>query len=148
MFERLKAMLHLGEAPGTPLPALDYSHALGALLVKVAMADHAYLFEEIEQIDRILAEACGLDPVRAARMRATCEKLALHGPDIETMAEHIRGAVPLAQRRAAAEALWKVVHADGVTGTHESALVALIEEHLGLGDDALEADRQRLLNTL
>ncbi|EIE50845.1 hypothetical protein AL036_09075 [Salipiger aestuarii] len=148
MFERLKAMLHLGKRPDRPLPDLDASHALGALLVKVALADHGYLFEEIEQIDRTLARAMGLDPVRAARMRAACEKLAKDGPDAATMAAHIREAVPLAQRRAAAEALWDVVHADGITGTDEAAMVARIEEHLGLGDNALEAERLRMLDTL
>lgn len=148
MFDRLKALLHLGKLPDRPLPDLDASHALGALLVKVAQSDHAYLFEEIQQIDRTLAKACGLDPVRAARMRAVCERLAKDGPDAATMAAHIRDAVPLAQRRAAAEALWDVVHADGITGTDESAMVAMIEEHLGLGDDALEAERLRMLDTL
>ena len=71
MFERLKSFFHRVAPPPAPLPELDAAHALGALLVKVALVDDAYLFEEVEEIDHILAEAYGLKPLAAARMRAS-----------------------------------------------------------------------------
>ncbi|MBN9889425.1 TerB family tellurite resistance protein [Salipiger abyssi] len=132
MFERLKAFFHRPAPAPRPLPEMDAAHALGALLVKVAVADRAYLFEEIEQIDRILAEAFDLKPLAAARMRAECERLAFETPGIEEMAERIRDGVDYAHRRAAAEALWKVARADGIGDDVEAALVTLIEERLGL----------------
>lgn len=132
MFERLKTFFHRPAPAQRPLPELDAAHALGALLVKVAMADRAYLFEEIKQIDRILAEAFDLKPLAAAKMRADCERLAFESPGIEEMAERIREGVDYAHRRAAAEALWKVARADGVGDELETALVELIEARLGL----------------
>ncbi|MCR8549861.1 TerB family tellurite resistance protein [Salipiger sp. P9] len=141
MFERLKAFFHLGEIPETPLPEMDAAHALGALLVKVAIADNAYLFEEVEQIDRILAEAYDLKPLAAAKMRAGCEKLAFETPGIEEMAARIREGVDYEHRRAAVEAMWKVVVADGISDNRETEIVNLIEGHLGLERADSEAAR-------
>ncbi|MGR3376834.1 tellurite resistance TerB family protein [Salipiger abyssi] len=139
MFERLKAFFHKSAPAPRPLPEMDAAHAMGALLVKVAMADNAYLFEEVEQIDRILAEGFGLKPLAAAKMRAECERLAFESPGIEDMAERIREGVDYAHRRAAAEALWKVARADGIGDEVETALVTLIEERLGLNRADSEA---------
>ena len=128
LISRLRAFLHLGDsAPAPePLPEPDAQLALGALLVRMARADHAILFEEIEQIDRILAERNGIGPVEAAKMRATCEKLDAAMPDTETFVALIRDAVPYDERRTIAEALWKVALADGVEVAQESALAHLI----------------------
>ena len=141
MFERIRTFFHRGQPPRTPLPEMDAAHAMGALLVKVAIADHTYLFEEVEQIDRILAEAYGLKPLAAARMRAGCEKLAFETPGFEEMAARIREGVDYEHRRAAVEALWKVALADGIENERESDLVDLIEVHLGLEREDSEAAR-------
>ena len=49
MFERIIARLRAPVADFTSMPEADARHALGALLVRVAKADGAYLFQEIEE---------------------------------------------------------------------------------------------------
>ena len=109
MFERLKKFFTHPAPPPKPLPEPDARLALGTLLVRVAMADGAYLFEEVEEIDRILARAYGLKPLAAAKMRADCERLALHIEDDTDMAARIRDAVEYEHRLEKVQALWAVV---------------------------------------
>lgn len=141
MLERLKTFFHLGAPPKAKLPELDARHALGALMVRVAIADHAYLFEEVAEIDRILIEAYGLKPLAAAKMRAECEQIAFAAPGIDEMAALIRASVDYDHRRGTVEALWKVVLSDGITDQREQELVDLIEEKLGLDRDHSEEAR-------
>lgn len=141
MLDRLTALFQRKTAPAAPLPEPDARLALGTLLVRVAMADHAYLFEEVEQIDRILAEAYGLSPIEAAKMRATCEKLAFAMKDDSEMAALVRDAVAYEHRLEKVEALWKVVLADGITDDRETALVDLVEQVLGVARPDSEAAR-------
>lgn len=124
-----------------PLPEPDARLGLGTLLVRVAMADKAYLFEEIEQIDRILAQAYDLNPIEAAKMRATCEKLAFTIEDDNEMAQLIRDCVDYDHRKDKVDALWKVVLADGITDDRETAVVQLVEEVLGVERSDSEAAR-------
>lgn len=135
IIERLKALFTGGEPPDKPLPELDAAHAIGALLVRVAKADHVYLFEELEQIDRILAQRNGLNPVAAARMRADCERLEAEIPDTPRFAAMVRDAVAYEERLAVVRALWAVVLADGIREEHEVALVDLIEDMLGVSEE-------------
>jgi uncharacterized tellurite resistance protein B-like protein len=121
-----------GRTPPPPLPEPDAQLALGALLVRVARADRSYLFEELQQIDRILAARNGLGPIEAAKMRATCERLERAFPDTHHLTALIRTAVPEGERRAMAAALWRVALADGLEAENESALVHLIEAQLGV----------------
>ena len=51
MFERLMARLHRDTPPKEPLATPDARMALGILLVRLAMVDRAYLFEEVEEIE-------------------------------------------------------------------------------------------------
>ncbi|WP_417719688.1 TerB family tellurite resistance protein [Salipiger sp.] len=141
MFERLKRFFHLSDPPKSPLPALDAQHALGALLVRMALVDGAYLFEEVAEIDRILEEAHGLGPIDAARMRAECERIAFEAPDIDRMAQLIRESVDFEHRRDTVVALWKVALSDGLTDEREAALVDLVEDKLGLSTRDSEAAR-------
>ncbi|MEC3860014.1 TerB family tellurite resistance protein [Mesobacterium sp. TK19101] len=141
MFERL--LRHFQSPPRNPkpLPEMDARHALGTLLVRVAMADKAYLFEEVEQIDRILAKAYGLKPLDAAKMRADCEKLAFALNGDEDLATVIRNTVAYEHRLEKVEALWQVVLADGVTDDREAALMDLIENQMGIERDHSEQAR-------
>jgi uncharacterized tellurite resistance protein B-like protein len=70
MFDRILSLLTGVSEFQTELPAADARTALGALMVRAAKADKAYLFEEVEQIDAVLAKLYGLNPVQAAKMRA------------------------------------------------------------------------------
>ena len=65
MLERLTAFFGNPASYTTALPEADAAHAMGALLVRAAKADDAYLFEEIAIIDRILARRHDLNPVEA-----------------------------------------------------------------------------------
>ena len=85
MFERILSLFS-GSEFHTDLPAADARTALGALMVRAAKADHAYLFEEVEQIDRVLAKLYDLNPVEAAKMRAQCELLEEEMPETEGLA--------------------------------------------------------------
>ena len=141
MLERLTALFARKTPPPEALPEPDARLALGTLLVRVAMADKAYLFEEIEQIDRILGEAYDLSPIEAAKMRATCERLAFSVESDQHMIDLIRDAVDYEHRLEKVQALWRVVLADGITDERETALVDLVEDQLGVARPDSEAAR-------
>jgi uncharacterized tellurite resistance protein B-like protein len=138
MFENLLAFFHAPKAE-TELPEADAKHALGALLVRTAKADHAYLFEEVEQIDTLLAAMHNLNPVEAAKMRAACERLEHEIPATTDLAGILREAITQADREAAVSALWRVVFADGVETEEEDAVLHKIEETLGVAPDVAKA---------
>lgn len=149
MFERILSLFK-GTAPTrTALPPADVQHALGALLVRAAKADHAYLFEEVEQIDDVLAARYGLNPVEAAKLRASCEKLDEAMPDTAELAGILHAAIDLAEREATVAAMWKVVFADGIEEEEEDKLLHEVEALLGvspevskrLHDEAMNARR-------
>lgn len=126
-----------------PLPEPDAKLALGALLVRVALSDHRYRVEEIGRIDRLLGRLNGLNPVEAAKMRATCEKLDKQAPGTEDFAHLIREAVSFEARIDALEAMWEVVLADGVRRDEEVAVIVAAQEALGLSQTDSEAARAR-----
>lgn len=86
MFERILGLLRAPAHDFTAMPEADARHALGALLVRVAKADGAYLFQEIEEIDHLLADLYDLNTIEAARMRAECERLEHAMPDTSELA--------------------------------------------------------------
>jgi uncharacterized tellurite resistance protein B-like protein len=116
----------------TPMPAADANHVIGALMVRAAKADRAYLFEEVEVIDRVLAERHQLGPIEAAKMRAACEKLEENMPDTAELAAILREAVGVQEMENALRALWRVVFADGIEGDEEDAVLHMIEAMLGV----------------
>ena len=131
-----------------PLPEPDAKLALGALLVRVALSDHRYRVEEIGRIDRLLAGLNGLNPVEAAKMRATCEKLEKQAPDTEDFAHLIRETVSFEARIDALEAMWEVVLADGVRRDEELAVINAAQEALGLSQSDCEAARARAVSEM
>ena len=116
----------------TSLPQADARHAVGALLVRAAKADHSYLFEEITLIDKVLAERNGLNPVEAAKMRAACEKLERNMPATQDIADILKDAVSVDEKEATLLALWRVVFADGIKREEEDLVLHQIEEILGV----------------
>jgi len=138
----LKSRLQPTAPPApTPLPPPDARLAIAALLVRMAKADKAYLFAELRQIDRVLAAQNGLNPVEAARMRASAERLEAALPNAPTFARVIREATPYAERLSLIEALWSVILADGLKQSQEIEAIALMERDLGI--DADDAARLR-----
>ena len=132
MLERLTAFFNNPLGYSTPLPEADARHAMGALLVRAAKADDAYLFVEIALIDRILGKRHDLNPVEAAKMRAECELLERAIPRTREIAIILKDAIGTAEKEATLIALWRVVFADGVKRAEEDKLLHRIEEVLGV----------------
>lgn len=132
MLERLKAFLRNPSGYHTPLPQADASHAMGALLVRAAKADHAYVFEEIAAIDHVLAKRHGLNPVSAAKMRAECELLERAIPETQDVAILLENAISTEEKEAVLLALWEIVYADGYKHEVEDALLHRVEDMLGI----------------
>ena len=131
MWEALFLRLRGGE-PEPALPEPDEKLALGALLVRVAKSDRHYDAAEIGEIDRILAGTFHLNPVEAAKMRATCEKLDAAAPGTPDFALLIRQNVDYPHRLAMVRALWRVIMADGAHAPEEDATLREIETMLGI----------------
>lgn len=132
MIERLIAFFQNPTAYETPLPPTDARHALGALMVRAAKADEIYLFEEVQQIDKVLADRNDLNPVEAAQMRAACEKLEAEMPETAELATILKSAISDEEKEATVAALWKVVFADGIEHENEDELLHQIEAVLGV----------------
>jgi len=141
MFERIIARLRAAATEITPMPEADARHALGALLVRVAKADGAYLFQEIEEIDHLLADIYALNAVEAAKMRAECEKLEGAMPDTHALADVLTTAVSPEERDLFVSALWKVADADGQRHEREQQVVAISTQTFGMSPEAAAALR-------
>ena len=135
MLERLTTFFGNPAGYKTPLPDADAPHALGALLVRAAKADDAYLFEEIAIIDKILAKRHDLNPVEAAKMRAECELLEKQLPLTSEIAAILEHAISTAEKEATLSALWQVALADGIIHAEEDTLLHRIEEVLGVAPE-------------
>lgn len=116
------------------LPEPDARLALATLLVRVARTDGLYAAEEVERIDRVLAERHGLDPFAAARLRTEAEELETEAPDTVRFTRALKDAVALEDRADLMTALWSVALADGLREAHEDRLMRLVANLLGLTD--------------
>ena len=123
------------------LPQPDAQLALGALLVRIALADHNYRASEVGQIDRILSATFDLKPLEAAKLRATCEALERDAPGTPEFARILREEVTYQERQALAAAMWSIVLADGEIDAEEETLLENIEIALGLEARDIEAAR-------
>ena len=136
MFERL---FPRRKPDPKPLPQPTPQLALGALLVRVALADRTYRAAEVGQIDRILAQTFGLKPIEAAKLRATCEALERHAPGTPEFAQILREEVDYEDRKALG---------DGARDDDEEIQLLAIETALGLSDADMTAAREKALNAL
>lgn len=134
--------------PKKPLPQPNAQLALGALLVRVALANRQYVASEVAQIDRILAATFGLKPLDAAKLRAECEALERHARGTPEYAAILREEVDYAERKALGDAMWQVALADGVRDDDEELTLMQIEVALGLSDDDIAQARKNALDTL
>ncbi|MGJ8603063.1 MAG: TerB family tellurite resistance protein [Marivita sp.] len=144
MFERILALFDR-TVPQTPLPPADAKYALGALMVRTAMADKAYLFQEVEEIDRVLAKMYNLKPIEAAKMRAQCERLEHALPKTADLAAILTDNISQEKREMAVAALWDVVYADGNRHAKEDMLLGEIAGLLGVDEDTCERIRDQEL---
>ena len=138
----LNRILHaFAAAKPLPLPEPDEKLALGALMVRVAMSDHTYQFEEISKIDKLLSRLFGLNPIEAAKMRATCEKLEREAPETDHFAHVIRETTRFEARIDALEAMWEVLLADGESHDEEVAVIEAARVAMGLSVSDSETAR-------
>lgn len=135
MLERILALFRAPHHELTHMPEADAQHALGALMVRVAKADGAYLFQEIEEIDHMLADLYGLNAVKAAIMRAECEKLERSMPQTSELAAILSRTIPEDKRNELVTALWKIADADGQRHETEQQVVAIASETFGMAPE-------------
>ena len=131
-----------------PLPQPNAQLALGALLVRVALANRQYLAAEVAQIDKVLSATFGLKPLDAAKLRAECEALERHAPGTAEFTEILRDEVEYADRKALGDAMWAVAMADGRRDDDEESQLLAIETALGLTPQDIEAARKNALGGL
>lgn len=145
MFERLFPR----RAPDpAPLPQPTPQLALGALLVRVALADREYRPAEVSQIDTILARSFDLKPLEAAKLRATCEALERDAPGTPEFVDILRETVDYSERKALGDAMWAVALADGERHADEETQLVEIEKALGLTEIDMAAAREAALKSL
>jgi len=118
------------EKPTLPEPTPQL--ALGALLVRIAMADSDYQAAELAAIDKVLSSTFNLKPIAAAQLRATCEALERHAPGTPEYAEILRDTVPYDDRLNLAFSMWKVLLADGEHAAIEETTLHQIEAAMGI----------------
>jgi uncharacterized tellurite resistance protein B-like protein len=145
MFERL---FPRRAADTEQLPQPTPQLALGALLVRVALADREYRAEEVAQIDKILAHTFDLKPLEAAKLRADCEALERDAPGTPEFVDILRETVDYAERKALGDAMWAVALADGERHADEENALVEIEKALGLTEIDMAAAREAALKTL
>jgi uncharacterized tellurite resistance protein B-like protein len=134
----------LSTASHARLPPEDARTAIATVLVMAARADDQYDAGERAVIDRILSERYGLSPAAAAALRADGEAIEAEAIDVFQFTRAIKQAIPLEERTAIVEALWKVVLADDVRDPHEDALMRELAERLGLSPMESAQARQRM----
>lgn len=110
-------------------------------MVRVAKADGAYLFQEIEEIDHLLADIYALNAIEAARMRAECEKLERAMPDTSELADILNLSVSQEEQNLFVAALWKVADADGQRHDTEQQVVAIATQTFGMAPEDAAALR-------
>jgi uncharacterized tellurite resistance protein B-like protein len=126
-----------------PLPEPDARLALAALLVRIARTDGLYSAEEVERIDRVLAQYHGLGPFEAAKLRTEAEEVEREAPDTVRFTRALKTAVALEDRADLMSALWSVVIADGLRDAEEDRLMRMVTNLLGLTDVESAQARQR-----
>ncbi|MEH6829519.1 TerB family tellurite resistance protein [Sulfitobacter sp.] len=131
-----------------PLPQPNAQLALGAMLVRVALANRQYLATEVAQIDKILSATFGLKPLEAAKLRAECEALERHAPGTAEFTKILRDEVAYEDRKALGHAMWAVAMADGRRDDDEEVQLLAIETALGLSDADIAEARKNALDGL
>ena len=129
MFTRLLDRLR-GPAPAPPVPEVDAPNLIGALMIRVAEADATLTFEELRDIDRLLAAAFGLGPLEAARLRAASMRLAEVLPATETLGPVLHETLSPEQRDGLRDALRQVAQADGAWDPREARLIEAVGDLL------------------
>jgi uncharacterized tellurite resistance protein B-like protein len=121
------------------LPDGDARSAIAAVLVMAARADGAYEADEQAMVDEVLSARYGLNAEETLALRREGEEAETESIDIYQFTKQIRMLIPLEDRIAILEGLWRVVLADGERDPMEDTLMRQLVERLGLSamDSAL-----------
>ena len=141
MFQSLLRRL-AAPAPET-LTDPDARLALAALLVRLARTDGLYSADEVERIDRVLAQRHGLTAFEATALRQQAEDLEGAAPDTVRFTRSIKAAVPMDQRADLMQVMWSVVLSDGLRDEEEDRMMRLVANLLGLSDVDSALARQK-----
>lgn len=136
-------LARLGNAPKKEAAA-DERLALAALLVRIARADGIYDPAEKREIDDILSRRYGLPHEEAAALRERGEALEEEAADTVRFTRLIKEKVPLEERIAIIETMWKISLADGEKDAEEAGLMRLVANLLGINDRDSALARQRV----
>lgn len=128
----------------TDLQPDDARTAIAAVLVMAARVDGNYEATEKAVIDQVLAQRFGLSAEAAVSLRAEGEQVESEAIDLFQFTRAIKTAVPLEDRIAIVEALWRVVLVDNVRDAHEDALMRQMADRLGLSERESALARQRV----
>ncbi|HVY90489.1 MAG TPA: TerB family tellurite resistance protein [Hyphomonadaceae bacterium] len=125
------------------LPPEDARTAIAAVLVMAARADGQYDQAERDMIDQALASRFKLTPEKTHGLREEGEAAESEAVDLYQFTKAIRTTIPIEDRIAIIEELWRVVLADGVRDPHEDTLMRQLTDRLGLSpmDSALARQR-------
>ena len=115
----------------------------GQVVGMAARADDNDGADGLGVVDDVLMSRFGLDAAGAAKLRAEGEDAEVESIDIYQFTKAIRTVIPIEDRIAIVEALWKVVLADGARDPHEDTLMRQLVDRLGLSpmDSALARQR-------
>jgi len=130
MFDAIKRMLN-GEPERDE--AVDPHEAAAALLVEAALSDGVYANMESDMIAMILLESFDFDAERADALLARGEILAEEAIGSHQFTRHVK-ALPLAEREAVIEGLFRVAMADGDKCPYEEAYIRHVASLLHIDD--------------
>jgi uncharacterized tellurite resistance protein B-like protein len=131
-----RLMLSTGHADLQPE---DARLAIAAVLVMAARADGKYEADEQAAIDRALMARFRLSQELVRGLREEAEAAEAEAIDLYQFTKAIKAAIPLDDRLAIIEELWRIILSDGVRDPHEDSLMRQIVDRLGLSpmDSAL-----------
>lgn len=141
MIEPLKRLFTTPEsAPAEPTSV----EAAAALLAQVAHADDAYTPAEHAVMRTVLQEAFGLEPNAADAAASKGEALAEEATDHHRFTR-ISKSLPLEQRVALVEGLWRIIVTDGDECPFEDAMARRLADLLHVPPREARLARQRAL---
>lgn len=131
----LRALLDLltGQSAEPPTPE-DARLALAAILVRAARADDDYAESERAAIEAVLMDRYALSPNEATELREQAEAAEAFSVDLVRFTRAVKQSVPIEERRAVMQALWRVILSDHTRDPDEDALARQTASLLGVAD--------------
>lgn len=139
MFDAIKRFF---SAEPIPDEAMDPHEAAAALLVEAALADGIYANMESDMIAMILLESFNFDADRVDELLNRGEMLAEEATGSHQFTKHVKR-LPLSERVAIIEGLFRVAFADGEKCPYEDAYIRQVASLLHIDDVSRAQARKR-----